>query len=120
MSFEVAEVQRELQSKIDAANGEVYHSPHQMFEVPTLNVVCQTMMGERFHHDDPIVWKIVESMNKMNREFSLCYSPIDILRWLKYFPRFTFLGSFQNCSYVFYDYFRVKLYHHSVLYAVVI
>ena len=109
---EIEEIVDMLGQKVDPAAGagaEPYiFSPHQMFEVGTLNVVCQVIMERRFDHSDPQVIHILDEMNRANREFSAAYTILEFFPWLKHIPRLTFLGSAQRFSNLLYDFFRVR------------
>ena len=108
---EIVEIVELLGEKVDAVEqaGDPYcFSPHQMFEVATLNVVCQVIMERRFHHSDPQVQQMLEEMNVANREFSAAYTVLEAFPWLKHIPPLTFLGSAKRFSNLMYDFFKVR------------
>ena len=54
---EICEIVENLGLEVETAatnnGGPYYFSPRQMFEVATLNVVCQLIIERRFRHSDP-------------------------------------------------------------------
>ena len=104
---EIVEIVKTLGEKVDCANeagSTHYFSPHQMFQVAALNVVCQLVMGRRFHHTDKEAVWILEQLSRSNLEFT---ASLEVFPWLKHFPFLTFLGSHQRGSNILYGFFRV-------------
>ena len=98
ISFEMSEIEADLTKRIDEAGGTLIFSPHTMFEVGTMNVVCQVLFGQRYSSRDPMVLELLDKMNTANREFSLGYTMLEVIPWLKYFPRLSWLHSLAFCS----------------------
>ena len=99
ISFEMSEIEADLSQRIDGTeNGKLIFSPHTMFEASTMNVVCQVLFGKRYGLKDPMVVKLLEKMNRANREFSAGYTMLEWMPRLKYFPRLTWLYSTMVCS----------------------
>ena len=110
ISFEMSEIESDLSQRIDGTeNGKLIFSPHTMFEVSTMNVVCQVLFGKRYNPKDPMVLKLLEKMNVANREFSMGYTILEVMPWLKYFPRLSWIQSLIVASDKTYQLCAVRL-----------
>ena len=98
ISFEMSEIEGDLANRIDEAGGKLIFSPHTMFEVGTMNIVCQILFGRRYSSRDPKVLELLDKMNTANRGFSLGYTMLEVIPWLKYFPRLCWIHSIGVCS----------------------
>lgn len=113
ITFEINQVKNGLDEKIKESaagtGGEAVIRVHQMFEVHTLNIVYQVIMGKRFEDDDPIVEKILSTMNAANRDFNIGTSVLEIMPWLRLVPGLkTYMNTYDAASQVCYDYFKVS------------
>ena len=112
ITLEIDQVKSFLDEKINEGvtnHEEAVICVHNMFELHTLNIVYQVIMGKRFESSDPFVEKLLSTMNEANRNFNLGSSVLEIMPWLMYVPGLkTYMNSLKVTSQVCYDYFKVS------------
>ena len=111
ITYEISEIESNLEKNIGKHGGEYTFCTHGMFQIATLNNIWQLIAGRRFAYDDPSVHEMLDSWNKANREQSIGFTMLEIIPFLKYFPRLSFLQSTQHMSNITYDHFRVSVGH---------
>ena len=108
ISFEAVQIEKEFSGAIQASGGEeAVMTVHRMFEIYTLNVVLQVIMGKRFERGDPTIKSLLSALHAANRDFNLGTGILDFFPWLRHLPGLQFNQTTQHCLKALHGYFQV-------------
>ena len=105
---ECLKITENLGRKILENSGEFKFSPNHMYILPTLNIICEFIMGQRFESDDPLGQRVLTLLHECNKEFKVCYGILDAFPFLKNWPKLTYLGVIQKLCDLLYEIVQVN------------
>ena len=109
VQFELRELlQKEFFAKIEGRQAAAVLPMHHMFQVYTLNVVVQVLLGNRFQPEDPTLQRMLSAIKSFNESFNPGMGLLDLFPWLRHIPFLRFHRNLVEFNNFFKEYCQVK------------